>query len=109
MVTKVRRKVSILYRHVSLGPDGKAQWGDFNIARYKADTAANIKTVIDLAFRYAKNKQKGTIIYVATTGGEAIPIYQVKYGRDGSIFHAWKQGPVPSYWQRQVNALRKRR
>ena len=108
MVVK-KRKVTVLTRHVELGKGGKAVWGRFKVARYRVDPVLNIRAAIDVALRYVKRYQIGTIIYTATSGGEAVPVYQVKWSRDGTIYRAWYDNPAATYWQRMMSQARTKR
>jgi len=68
----------------------------------KKTTEGNIREAVDYANFTLKIWKSGTVVYVKRGYGEPVPIYQAKYGNDGSYFTAWKPNPLAEYWRRRI-------
>lgn len=74
-----------------------ALWGKPRLWRRKKTNEENIKDAITHALQLLKQQKLGSIVYVNN-----IPIWNAKFGLDGSYYIAWKSNPTAEYWKRKV-------
>ena len=80
--------------------------GSFRVWNKHRGIQENLKDVITHAKKRLRSTMVGAIVYIrplaGKTPGEALPIWQAKWGFDGKPFMDWKPNPVADYWKRKL-------